>query len=155
MADLFPGLHQGFFEGADVQSLIASAAIDVGSPVVLAAPSGNEKKPRVAIVSSQGDRAIGVVVGGQADGVILGSGDAGRAATAAGQSVSVCLSGLCKVKVNANSPHISRGDPLTIDDTDGFAEGATTGDQVFGRALQASSADGDAILCLVTQEGVL
>jgi hypothetical protein len=155
MADIFPGLHQGFFEGADVQSFLADEAVDVGAPVIFVAGTSPELKPRVEPNNTQGARAAGVVVGGDADGVILGSGDAGRAATAAGQSVSVCLNGICKVKVNASGNAIAVDDPLTLDGNDNFAEKAAASDNVFGRALQASSADGDAILCQVTQEGVL
>ena len=78
MADLFPGLQQGAFEGAIVHNFIADEAINVGSPVIYVAAGTNENKPRVEPNDTQGAAAAGVVVGGDADGVYGGSGSAGQ-----------------------------------------------------------------------------
>ena len=155
MTDLFPGLEQGAFEGARVTSFIADEAIEVGSPVIYVAPGTGENKPRVEPLNTQGAKAVGVVVGGDADGVYGGAGALGQAATAAGETVVVCLNGICKVKVNANTTNIAVGDKLTMAATDGIAEAAAAADEVFGRALSASTADGDYILVDVQSEGIL
>ena len=83
----------------------------------------------------------------------------GSAASAAGEAVKVCVKGRCKVRVDgstggANS-NIAIGDPLSCGGTDGVAQRAVSGDFVFGRALQTSTASTDAILCDVTLEGIL
>jgi hypothetical protein len=152
MADNFPGLHQGAFEGSEVFNFIADEAITVGSPVIFVAGSGNEKKPRVEPHNVITVKAAGVCVGGDNDGVYGGSGSDGQAASAAGQTVTVCTSGICKVQIGAA---VAINAPLSLSTTDGKAITAASTSQVFGIALQAGAADGDYILCKVSPEGIL
>lgn len=154
MADLYPGLKSGpANDGAVTENFIADEAITIGSPVILVAPATGELKPRVEPSSTQGARAVGVVVGGDNDPVYGGSDE--NAATAAGETVRVCVNGLCKVRVNGSTGAISIGSPLTIDAVDGIAEVAGASDIVFGIAEQASTGASDFILCRVNPEGVL
>jgi hypothetical protein len=103
--------------------------------------------------NTQGAVAAGVVVDGDNRGFAGGSDE--NSAAAAGEAVVLCTSGRCKVRVNGSTGAIAIGDPLTIDAADGFAEIAAASDYVFGRALQASTAASDYILCQITLEGVL
>jgi hypothetical protein len=157
MADNYPGLENGTARGGVAGNVswdvIADEAVDIGAPVIAVAAGTGEKFPRVEPNDTQGAMALGVVVAGDKDGTFSGSDQS--AADAAGEGVSVCVFGPCKVKVNANTNNLSVGSPLTIAGSDGVAELAQASDNVFGRALQASTADGDFILCFVNPEGVL
>ena len=154
MTDQFPGLSSGAFPGAQTEDAIADEAIIVGSPIIYVAPGAGELKPRTEPIDTQGISIDGVVVDGDNRGTYDTAGADGQAATAAGQGVVVCRSGICKVQVNANTNNLSIGSPLTAAATDGIAELAQTGDFIFARALQPSTLDGDFILCNVDKEGV-
>ena len=155
MADLFPGIAQG---PAGTQAIygnyIADEAVEIGSPVIVVAAGSGELKPRVEPNNTQGARAFGVAVGGDNKIAVYG-GSEETVALAAGDSVQVVTEGLCKVRVNGATGAISVDSPLTIDAVDGIAELAVAGDEVFGRALQASTGASDFILCRVNPEGVL
>lgn len=155
MTDQFPGLASGAFPGAEINDFIADEAIIAGSPVIYVAPGTGELKPRVEPTSTQGGVVNGVAVEGDNRGTYDTAGTDGQVATAAGQGVTVCLGGICKVQVNASANNIAIGDPLTASASDGIAELAQAADIVFGRAMQASTLDGDFILCEVDKEGVL
>ena len=154
MTDLYPGLENGTIDaGALTFNAIADEATEVYAPVILVAAGSGERLPRVEPNDTQGAAAVGVVVNGDNDGTVSGTDQ--NAASAAGEAVSVCYKGRCKVRVNANTTNIAVGDKLTVSGTDDRAEKAATGDEVFGIALQASTADGDYIACLVDPQGVL
>ena len=155
MTDQFPGLSKGAFPGADTQDAVADEAIIVGSPVIEVAPPAGELEPRLEPTDTQGAHIAGVVVDGDNRGVYDGAGALGQAATGAGEAVNVCIRGYCKVQVDGSGNAIAIGDPLTAAAADGVAELAQTGDEVFGRARQASTLANDFILCEVTKEGVL
>lgn len=153
MTDKYPGLYDGADTDAIVLNVIADEAISVGSPVIYVAAGTGELHPRVEPNDSQGANAAGVVVGGDNQGTYGGSDE--NAASAAGESVKLVTRGRCKVRVNGSDATIAVGDPLTLDNVDGMAEKAGASDNVFGRAMQGSTAYGDYILCHVTLEGVL
>lgn len=157
MADLYTGLENGGIDsgtaGNVIIECIANEAITLGSPVKLASIPTGERLPRVEPTGSQGIAILGVVVAGVNDGTFSGSDVS--ASIAAGDAVSVCIFGRCKVRVNGSTGAIAIGDKLTADSQDGFAEIAAASDEVFGRALQASTGAEDFIACLVNPEGVL
>jgi hypothetical protein len=161
MTDNYAGLFDGAADSAAlVVNAIADEAIEIGSPVISVAAGTGEINPRVE-PTADGTLAIaGVCVGGDANGIWVDGTTAndGSAASAAGESVKVCTTGRCKVRVDgstggANS-NIAIGDPLSAS-IDGVAQRAVASDYVFGRALQTSTAVQDAILCEVTLEGIL
>ena len=154
MTDLYPGIFDGAVdESAVVINAIADEAITIGSPVILVAAGTGEQAPRVEPNDTQGAYCFGVCVGGQANGTYGGSSE--TAASAAGEAVKVCISGRCKVRVNGSTGAISIGSKLTLDAVDGIAEVAAASDEVFARALQASTGASDFILCNVDQEGIV
>ncbi len=154
MTDLYPGIYDGAVdEAATVINAIADESITIGSPVIYVAAATGELAPRVEPNATQGARAYGVCVGGQDNGTYGGSSEV--AASAAGEAVKICISGRCKVRVNGSTSAISIGSKLTIDAVDGIAEIASSADEVFGRALQASTGASDFILCMVDGEGIL
>lgn len=156
MADLYTGLENGSIDGGTSGSIvieaIASEAVDLGSPVILVVAATGERLPRVSPDDTQGAYAYGVVVAGVKDGTFSGSDQS--AADAAGEAVSVCIFGRCKVKVNGDSAAILLGSNLTVDAVDGIAELAATGDEIFGVALVATTSASDFIPCLVQRGGL-
>ena len=154
MTDLYAGVFDGPV-GAEaiIINCIADESITIGSPVILVAAGTGELLPRVEPNASQGAAAFGVCVGGDDNGTYGGSSEV--AASAAGEAVKVCVFGRCKVRVNGSTGAISVGSNLTVDAVDGIAEVAAASDEVFGRALQASTAASDFIACFVNVTGVL
>lgn len=160
MADLYPGLFDGP-AGAEaiVVNYIADEAIEIGAPVVAVAGATGELNARVEPETDGTLYVVGVVVGGDANGIWSDGTVAndGNAADAAGDAVKVCTSGRCKVRVNASSgganSNISIGDPLSIGAADEIAQKQQADDYVFGRALQVATGASDAILCEITHEG--
>lgn len=161
MADKYAGLFDGAADAAAlVINAIADEAIEIGAPVIVVAAATGEVNPRVEPTTDGTLFVAGVVVGGDANGIWVDGTTAndGNAADAAGESVKVCTTGRCKVRVDgstggANS-NIALGDPLSCG-IDEIAQRAVASDFVFGRALQTSTASTDAILCEVTLEGIL
>lgn len=161
MTDKYSGLYDGAADSAAlVINAIADEAIEIGSPVIPVAAATGELAPRVEPTTDGTLFIAGVVVGGDANGIWVDGTTAndGNAADAAGESVKVCTTGRCKVRVDgstggANS-NIAIGDPLSAS-IDGVAQRAVASDFVFARALQTSTAVQDAILCEVTLEGIL
>ncbi len=161
MTDKYQGLFDGAADSAaSVINAIADEAIVIGAPVVAVAPPTGEINPRVEPTTEDDLFIAGVVVGGDANGIWVDGTTAndGEAASAAGESVKVCTTGRCKVRVDgstggANS-NIAIGDPLSAG-IDEIAQRAVASDFVFARALQTSTASTDAILCEVTLEGIL
>jgi len=162
MTDNYPGLFDGGADaGAIVINAIADEAIEIGAPVIPVPAATGEKSPRVEPTTDGTLAVVGVVAGGDNNGIWVDGTTAndGEAASAAGEAVKVVTHGRCKVRVDgstggANS-NIAIGDPLSCSGTDEIAQRAVAGDFVFGRALQASTAFTDAILCEVTLEGIL
>lgn len=161
MTDNYSGLYDGAADAAALEiNAIADEAIEIGSPVIPVAAATGEKDPRVEPTADGTLFIAGVVTGGDANGIWVDgtTTNDGSAATAAGETVKVCTTGRCKVRVDgstggANS-NIVIGDPLSAS-IDGVAQRAVASDFVFARALQASTAVQDAILCEVTLEGIL
>lgn len=157
MADLIGGIFDGA-AGAEalVVNAIANEAIKIGSPVVYVAPASGEIFPRVAHPAAATDEIIGVVVGGDNNGIWVDgtTTNDGDAAAAAGEVVKVCIFGRCKVRVKADATNTVAGaTPLTYQ-ADGFADAALVTDYTFGVALTAATGAADAILCLVNPTGV-
>ncbi len=161
MTDKYQGLFDGAADSAaSVINAIADEAIEIGAPVIAVAAATGEVNPRVEPTTDGTLFVAGVVVGGDANGIWVDGTTAndGNAADAAGESVKVCTTGRCKVRVDgstggANS-NIAIGDPLSCG-IDEIAQRAVASDFVFARALQVSTASTDAILCEVTLEGLL
>ena len=157
MADKYPGIKRGP-TGSEAITInrIADEAISIGSPVIAVAPATGELDVRVEPNASAGvATVVGVVVDGDNRGTFGGSDE--NSASAAGEAVSVCTKGRCKVRVDGSTgtSAISIGDGLAVGATDGYARQAVTGDFVFAKALQASTVFGDFILCDVDLEGIL
>lgn len=160
MADLYPGLFDGAADSsAMVINAIADEAIIIGAPVISVAAATGELSPRVEPTVTGTLAIAGVVVGGDANGIWVDGTTANdeNAADAAGEAVKIVTRGRCKVRVDgstggANS-NIAIGDPLSAGGSDEVAQRSQTSDFIFGRALQASTASTDAILCEVTLEG--
>ena len=160
MADNYPGLFDGGAGGESViVNFIADEAIEIGGPVITVAAGTGELQARVEPSTDGAIYCIGVAVGGDANGIFVDGTTAndGNAAAAAGETVKVCTYGRCKVRVDgstggANS-NIVVGDPLSIGALDEVAQKTQAVDYCFGRALQATSALQDVILCFVTNEG--
>jgi hypothetical protein len=137
-----------------------AASTPLWAPVVLAAAASGYDLPEVATTNTAHDpMVIGVAVGPLAD-----------AANSycninAGDMVSVCILGICKVKVDGNATTIADGDGLSAHAT-GYAQKcdvlipatylkATIETaikhlgSVFAMALEAATADGDIIPCFV------
>ncbi len=161
MTDKYAGIFDGAADSAaSVINAIADEAIVIGAPVIAVAAATGEVSPRVEPTTDGTLFIAGVVVGGDSNGIWVDGtiSNDGNAADAAGESVKVCTTGRCKVRVDgstggANS-NIAIGDPLSAG-IDEIAQRAVGSDFVFARALQTSTASTDAILCEVTLEGVL
>jgi len=161
MTDKYAGIFDGAADSAaSVINAIADEAIVIGAPVIAVAAATGEVSPRVEPTTDGTLFIAGVVVGGDSNGIWVDGTIAndGNAADAAGESVKVCTTGRCKVRVDgstggANS-NIAIGDPLSCG-IDEIAQRAVASDFVFARALQTSTASTDAILCEVTLEGIL
>jgi len=157
MADLIGGIFDGA-AGAEaiVVNAIANEALAIGSPVVYVVAAAGEIFPRVAHPAGATDEIIGVVVGGDnngiwVDGTLTNDGDA---AAAAGEVVKVCIFGRCKVRVKADVTNLVAGEtPLTYL-SDGIADAAIATDYTFGLALTTTTGAEDAVLCLVQPTGV-
>ena len=155
MADKYPGIKRGPVSAAALtENKIADELITIGSPVISVTAPAGELDARVEPTAVQGSAlVIGVVVDGDERGTFGGADE--NSAAAAGEAVSVCTQGLCKVRVDGAAAAIVIGDPLTADAVDGQAELAIVGDHVFARALQPSTVATDFILCMVDNEGIL
>lgn len=158
MTNNFPGLARGPIdhEASSVINAIANEQIDMGNSVKLVAPASDEILPRVENGDSQGEQLIGIVAGGDADGIYgdgsASSDDLTRAtltgATPAQSGVVVVTQGRTLARV-ANS--VSLGAKLTQSAVAGQLETAATGDEVIALALQATS--GDDIIAIDVQRG--
>jgi hypothetical protein len=156
MVNNYTGLSTGPIDAdANVINAIADEAIHIGDPVILVAAGTGELLPRVEPNATQGAFCYGVVVDGDGDGRY----DAGARGTselvaaAAGDTVVVCTRGRCLVRVNGDSAAILMASKLTIDAVDGFAELGVAADEIFARALQATTGAADLIACDVQREG--
>jgi len=160
MADLYPGLFDGA-AGAEavVVNYTASEAIEIGAPVVAAAAGTGELQARVQPSIIGEDYCIGVVVGGDAEGIWVDGTVAndGEAAAAAGDVVKVCILGRCKLRVNASTgganSAMAVGDPIAIGVADEIAHKQQADEYVFARALQVATGASDAILVNIVHEG--
>ena len=160
MADKYPGLFDGAADtSAMVINAIADEAIEIGAAVIPVAPATGELNPRVEPTTTGTLAIAGVVVGGDANGIWVDgtTTNDGNAADAAGEAVKLVTRGRCKVRVDGSTggaeSNIAIGDPLSVGAVDEVAQRSQTGDFIFGRALQTSTASTDAILCEVTLEG--
>lgn len=157
MADKAGGIFDGA-AGAEALVINATAneALKIGSPVIYVTAAAGEIFPRVAHPAANTEAMIGVVVGGDNNG-IWDDGtltNDGEAAAAAGEVVKVCISGRCKVRVDGAVAAIVINDKLEGADADGVARKAQLTGFAFAIALQASTADTDAILCQVYPMGI-
>lgn len=156
MADKALGLFDGE-AGAEavVINAIANEALKIGSIVSFAAAATGEIMPRVAHPAAATSPAIGVVTGGDnngiyVDGLVANDGDA---AAAAGEVVRVCILGRCKIRVDGAASAIVVGEALAYA-SDGVAGDAAVTDFTVAFAGQASTVATDAIICLVNPTGV-
>lgn len=162
----FPNIQEGgLSDGAIIETFRAAGAIDLWSPVVLVAAGSGENFPRVDDTTNLGDEdAIGIAVGPKRA--------SGKAADAAADSVQVCVFGMCKGKVDGNAANIGLGDFLQTGDDPGTAEKLAPFDspatfteaglqaeldlkmgKTLGKALKASTVDGDIIPVFVCAVG--
>ena len=137
-----------------VVSAVAAGAIDLWTPVVLAAAGSGEDLPRVNVTTTGADPLVHAVVVGPK----LAS---GKAADAAGDKINILVFGRGKIKVNGNTVNIAIGDALVTDtnglgvklDITGSVNAALLQKMLaaFAKALKASTADGDIIPAFVYQ----
>lgn len=157
MADLASGLFDGA-SGAEalVINAIANEALKIGSPVQYVDAAAGEIFPRVAHPTASTVPVIGVVVGGDNNGIWVDGTTVndGEAAAAAGETVKVCIYGRCKVRVDGNAAAVVAGVSQLAYDADGVADVATATDYAFAIAMQDSTNATDAILCQVQATGV-
>ncbi len=157
MADKALGIFDGA-AGAEalVINAIADEALKIGSPVTIIAAGSGEKLPRVAHPAAKTDAIIGVVVGGDNNGIFVDgtTTNDGDAAAAAGETVRVCIYGRCKVRVDGAGTAVAAGVSLLAYDADGVAEVAVATEYVFGVAAQDATGTTDAIICMVSPQGV-
>ena len=157
MADLALGLFDGE-AGAEaiVINAIANEALLIGSPVQWVDAASGEKMPRVAHPTAVTVPVIGVVVGGDNNGIWVDgtTTNDGLAAAAAGEVVRVCTFGRCKVRVDGAGTAVAAGVSLLSYDTDGVAEVAVATDFAFALAGQDATGTTDAIICNVNPTGV-
>jgi hypothetical protein len=120
--------------GSDAQLCVtmkSSAAIEKWKYVTIASQSDGE----IVQCSSAGEIALGI---------------AQNKATAAGESVKVCVFGISKCIAGAA---VTKGDTLQADG-DGECIAATTSDEVMGMALEAADAADDVITVTVGYAGI-
>jgi hypothetical protein len=137
-----------------VSAVASSANIIMFGVVVQTAKGTGEDLPRVGMTTTANDVAYGIAVNPLAA--------AGIAAVSIGDTLEVCIWGLCKLKVNGNSDNIELNDGLVTSTTAGIAVLAAidvggTPDQasinaaiqqlanIFAKACEASAADNDFI----------
>jgi hypothetical protein len=166
MTESYAHIKEGAItSGAIIESFVATAAIEMWSPVVLASAGTNEEFPRCTGSSAAGQEAvIGVAVGPKRA--------SGKAADAAGDKVQVVVLGPCKLKVLGNSVNIALGDllrtsataakadklvpfdvPATVNEANLQAEWDAKANKAFAKALKASTADDDIIPAFVNGAG--
>lgn len=164
----FPGLSRGPIdhESSSVINSISGGSIEMGSGVILEAPTIRELLPRVKITTTTGDPlAYGVVVGGDVDGVYgdgsASSDDATAASNGEGQAVVVVTRGRCLAKVFGGSGGLLLGAKLTLGDSVGHLREvdatitAPPFNTVIATALQPVGANNsDMIAVEVNKEGI-
>jgi hypothetical protein len=141
VGELLPKIFEGpVGSEATVIDAVAAGAIDLWSPVILVTPGTGEDLARVSTTTTANNvLCFGIVVG-----PVKAS---GKAADAAGDKVNVCISGRCKVKVNAA---LAVGAMIATTTTAGKAGAATPAiGAVIAKLLAASGADGDIVPCFV------
>lgn len=155
MANLYTGLSTGPVDAdANVINAIADEAIHIGDPIILVAAGTGELLPRVEPNATQGAFCYGVIVDGDLDGRYdTGARGASELVANAGDTVVVCTRGRCLVRVDGAAAAILVASKLTLDAVDGQAELGVAADEIFARALQGSTVDGDLIACDVQREG--
>ena len=157
MADLALGLFDGE-AGAEavVINAIANEALKIGSPVQWVDAASGEKMPRVAHPTAATVPVIGVVVGGDNNGIYKDgtTTNDGDAAAAAGEVVRVCTFGRCKVRVNGSGTAVAAGVSQLAYSADGIAVVAVATAFAFGIAGQDATGNTDAIICNVNPTGV-
>lgn len=166
MTESYSHIQEGpITSGAIIESFVATAAVELNSPVIVAAAGTNEEFPRCTGSSAAGqETVIGVAVGPKRA--------SGKAADAAGDKVQVCVFGPCKCKVLGNSVNIALGDllrtsgtaakadklvpydaPATVNEANLQAEFDLKANKGFAKALKASTADDDIIPVFVNGAG--
>lgn len=154
--DKYSKVEEGGIQAEISIPMIASESIPMWAPLKLVANASiTNGLPKVALTSTLNDTGIiGVSVGG------TGPIESGTAANADGKTVQVQIYGLAKVKVDGNASNIAIGDNLITHGADGVAQKVTAypatysntdvARNVFAKALQASTVDGDVIAIFLT-----
>lgn len=147
MTNRLSGFSNGSFPNSKVINLIADAPMFMGTDARAVIPPSGELLPRVRNTTHTltGEQIIGIVVGGDNDGTfndptdpLFTTNERNFAATEAGQTVKVCIQGICPAMVFGGfaAEGISIGDPLTSLGQFGFLFerlGSQAG--IFARAL--------------------
>jgi len=157
MADLALGLFDGE-AGAEavVINAIANEALAIGSPVIWIDAATGEKMPRVGHPAAATEPVIGVVTGGDNNGIYVDGTltNDGLAAAAAGEVVRVCIGGRCKVRVNGSGTAVAAGTSRLAFSADGIAVVAVATAYAFAIAGQDATGNTDAIICLIQPTGI-
>ena len=135
-------------KASSVINAISDGAIQVGSSVELVSPATSELLPRVSTTSTISSDLYGIVVSGDNDG-IYNDGSATTnpkfmASIKAGQTVQVCVFGLCLARIDSTSASsVVMQSPLGQSSVEGvltfFASGSTP---ILAILLQSTTPSG-------------
>ncbi len=159
MADKAAGIFDGGAGAEAIEiNMIANEAMKIGSPVQAFDAGSGEIFPRAAHPSSNLVPVIGVVTGGDNNGIWVDGTvtNDGLAAAAAGEVVKVCIFGRCKVRVDGDTAGaVVAGVSRLAYVSDGLADVALATENAFAVAGQDATAAFDAIICFVNDAGNL
>jgi hypothetical protein len=154
LTNFYLGLARGPIDhqSSSVINSIADGPIEMGSAVILAAPSTSELLARVTESTALDDVAYGIAVGGDTDG-IYGDGsaatdDSTRATAGAGQGVVVVTQGRCLARVRTAN---QAGTGVEINIGDKLVAGVDGGGGLAGQLIPATNAN-ETIIATALQE---
>jgi len=157
MADKAAGIFDGGAGAEAIEiNLIANEAMKIGSPCQLFDAASGEIMPRAGHPTSNLVPVVGVVTGGDNNGIWVDgtTTNDGNAAAAAGEVVKVCILGRCKVRVDGDTAGaVVAGVSRLAYVSDGLADVALATEEAFAVAGQDSAGASDAIICFVNDAG--
>ncbi len=158
MVDKAAGIFDGGAGAEAIEiNLIANEAMKIGSPCQLFDAGTGEIMPRAGHPTSNVVPVVGVVTGGDNNGIWVDGVLAtdGLAAAAAGEVVKVCIFGRCKVRVDGDTgAAVVAGVSRLAYVSDGLADVALVAENAFAVAGQDSAGAADAIICFVNDTGL-
>ena len=158
MADKAAGIFDGGAGAEAIEiNLIANEAMKIGSPVQLFDAASGEIMPRAGHPTSNLVPVVGVVTGGDNNGIWVDGTltNDGNAAAAAGEVVKVCIFGRCKCRVDGDTAGaFVAGVSRLAYKADGVADVALVTENAFAVAGQDATGAFDAIIVFVNDTGL-